>query len=231
MKGDVLRSVREGNQAVPAICWLAAPSATGGEEDGLLLALHPPSYVVLWNMETGARVWRKSYGDTVLGFDLDPFTPGGALLRGAASFLFLHDVHPSKCPKSEGKKFYLTAGKGCSPGKEMAGGQEEQRSKRKGTRLRRMVRSMVLGGEVGGEQEHGNDCLSALYHKAVPSLVLLAYTKELLLLDTELGQTVTSSSSCCCYSCPGWVYPSGASPLLPGLPGCGLTARAPAYSS
>jgi hypothetical protein len=58
-----------------------------------------------------------------------------------------------------------------------------------------MVKSMVLGAEGGEEEENQqtavtNDCLSAQYHTALPNMVLLAYARELLLVDTDLGQTV-----------------------------------------
>ena len=64
-------------------------------------------------------MWKKSYGDALLGISLDPFTVGSALLRGQTSFLFVHDLHPSKCPKSEGRKFYVTAGNRGSPGRDV----------------------------------------------------------------------------------------------------------------
>ena len=41
----------------------------------LLLALHPPGSLVLWDTDSGNRLWRKSYGEQVLSLDLDPFDP------------------------------------------------------------------------------------------------------------------------------------------------------------
>ena len=35
-----------------------------------------------------------------------------------------------------------------------------------------------------------SDCLQASYHRLVPGTVLLGYSKEVLVVDTELGQTV-----------------------------------------
>jgi hypothetical protein len=178
--------VRDGNQPIAAVSWLAGP-AHG--DPALLLALHPPNHLVLWNMDSGTKVWKKSYDDTLLGIDLDPFTAGSALLRCATSFLFLHDLHPSKAPRSEGRKFYVTGGKGGSPGREA--GEPSQEARPRGARLRRMVRSIVLGGEGGqAGPAQPNDCTTALFHRALPAAVLLAYPKEVLLVDTELGQTI-----------------------------------------
>ena len=193
MEGSPLRTVQDGNQAVPSLAWLAGPSlGEAGEAGALLLALHPPNYLVLWNMDCGSKVWKKAYGDTLLGLELDPFTVGSALIRCATSFLFVYDLHPSKCPKSEGKKFYVTAGKGGSPGRDSGAEQSDQASRKKSTKLRKMVRSMVMGVEDGSLEQGAtvSDCLQASYHRLVPGTVLLGYSKEVLVVDTELGQTV-----------------------------------------
>lgn len=41
----------------------------------LLLAIHPPNYIVLWNADTGTKLWKKSYADNILSFSFDPFDP------------------------------------------------------------------------------------------------------------------------------------------------------------
>ena len=41
----------------------------------LLVALHPPYSLVLWNADTGTKLWKKSYTDTLLSFSFDPFEP------------------------------------------------------------------------------------------------------------------------------------------------------------
>eukprot|EP00092_Neocalanus_flemingeri_P029430 GFUD01031956.1.p1 GENE.GFUD01031956.1~~GFUD01031956.1.p1 ORF type:complete len:979 (+),score=386.47 GFUD01031956.1:514-3450(+) len=99
------------------------------------------------------------------------------------------DFSLSKCPKSEGKKFYLVTGKGGSSGRGVEG--TDQKVNTNSTKLRRMVRSMVLGemGEVGS-QDKVNDCIAAVFHPGVKNQVVLAYSKEVLIVDTELGQTV-----------------------------------------
>ena len=154
-----------------------------------LLAVHPPNHLILWDMVSGLRVWKKSYGDTILGFDLSSFHSNVLLLRCQHSFLTVTDFHISKCPKSDGKKFYLMAGKGGSPGKE-PDGPDFKSNRNKSTRLRRMVRSMVLG-EVGeGQEDRLNDCVAAVFHPGVKHQAVLAYPKEVLIVDTELGQTV-----------------------------------------
>lgn len=41
----------------------------------LLLAIHPPNYIVLWNGDTGTKLWKKSYAENILSFSFDPFDP------------------------------------------------------------------------------------------------------------------------------------------------------------
>ena len=132
----------------------------------LFLLSHPPNYLILWDMNSGTKIWKKSYGDSILGFDLSPFNHSTLLLRCEHSFLTVTDFSLVKTPKSEGKKFYLVAGKGGSPGRGGEGTDQKQSNKSK--KLRRMVRSMVLG-EVGaqGQEDKTNDCLSAVFHPGV----------------------------------------------------------------
>ena len=41
----------------------------------LLLVLHAQGQMVLWNTETGLRMWRKTFNETLISFALDPFDP------------------------------------------------------------------------------------------------------------------------------------------------------------
>ena len=57
-------------------------------------------------------------------------------------------------------------------------------------KLRRMVRSIMLGegGEEGGARD--NDSLVAMFHPGVQGQVLIGYSKEVVIVDMELGQAV-----------------------------------------
>ena len=56
--------------------------------------------------------------------------------------------------------------------------------------MRRMVRSMMLG--EGGEEEgvRDNDSILAMFHPGVRGQVLIGYSKEVVIVDIELGQAV-----------------------------------------
>ena len=53
-----------------------------------------------------------------------------------------------------------------------------------------MVRSMMLG--EGGEEEgaRDNDSIVAMFHPGVRGQVLIGYSKEVVIVDIELGQSV-----------------------------------------
>lgn len=48
------------------------PNQDGGRRD-LLLALHPTYSLILWNADTGEKIWKKSYTETLSSFSIDPF--------------------------------------------------------------------------------------------------------------------------------------------------------------
>ena len=49
--------------------WLSNQDAS----HDLLVALHPPYSMILWNTDTGTKLWKKSYTETLLSFSFDPF--------------------------------------------------------------------------------------------------------------------------------------------------------------
>lgn len=55
--------------SLPDLEWLWNQDASRD----LLLAVHPPNYIVLWNGDTGTKLWKKSYAENILSFSFDPF--------------------------------------------------------------------------------------------------------------------------------------------------------------
>jgi len=173
--GEHGKMVSDGNQEIKDMSWV-------GRGDQHLLTVHPPNHLILWDMHSGSKLWKKSYGDTVLGFDISPLKPDILLLRCQHSFL-LTEFTIDKCPKSNGKKFYMINGGNGLDG----GGAGQKKSKSK---LRKMVRSMMLGDVEDGEQLRDNDCIFAMFHPGIPGQVVLGYSKEVIIVDMELGQAV-----------------------------------------
>lgn len=38
-----------------------------------LMAIHPPYSFVIWDVTTGAKLWKKMYAEQILAIDFDPF--------------------------------------------------------------------------------------------------------------------------------------------------------------
>ena len=57
------------------------------------------------------QVWKKTFGENLRGFDLDPFDDSRILLRCVDSIIFLGDFSTTKSPSGNGKKFYVSGKK------------------------------------------------------------------------------------------------------------------------
>ena len=191
-----MKQVQDGNLPVVDLMWLDGRVERTGR---LLLAVHPPNHLVLWNTQTGTKVWKHSYNETLYGLDVDPFNPFRIMFRCQSCVIFIEDFHPEKCPKSEGKKFYIVAGKGggaagrrgtADSALSVPGGGDEKSTK--GTKLSKIMRQMVLGEtkQSSSAVDTCADCLSAIFHKGVRNLIVLSFPKEVLLVDTKLSQVL-----------------------------------------
>lgn len=65
--------------------WLWAQDASRD----LLLAVHPPNYIVLWNGDTGTKLWKKSYAENILSFSFDPFEPSNLACVYSITFIIV----------------------------------------------------------------------------------------------------------------------------------------------
>ncbi len=230
MQGQPLKLLSDGNLPISDLAWLDWGAERPGHASPLpllLLAIHPPNHLVLWNGATGAKLWKASYDESLLGVDLDPFAScRRLLLRCQNSILLVDDVNPDRNPPGSAacKRFYMLGGKSGSPGRGgtpgPAGGATTTPAEHasaaaptgkakstRGAKLTKIMRQMVLGeNRHGGVASGGNgggmsaaaagqaECVSARFHRGVKDQVLLAFPKEVLLVDLVLGQTVGSVS-------------------------------------
>ena len=57
-----------------------------GQQDAsrdLLIVLHPPYSLILWNADTGTRLWKKSYTEILISFSFDPFNPRNVVCKSS----------------------------------------------------------------------------------------------------------------------------------------------------
>jgi hypothetical protein len=228
LQGQPLKLLSDGNLPISDLAWLDWGAERPGHASSplLLLAIHPPNHLVLWNAWTGAKLWKTSYDESLLGVDLDPFASCcRLLLRCQNSILLVDDVTPDRSPPGSAscKRFYMLGGKSGSPGRGGTPGPgggattpaehvsvtaTGKAKSTRGAKLTKIMRQMVLGenrhgGVAGGGNGGGMaaaaaagqaECISAKFHRGVKDQVLLAFPKEVLLVDLVLGQTVGSVS-------------------------------------
>ena len=183
-QGQSLKLLSDGNQPISDLVWL---DSRIDKSSHLLLAIHPPNQLVLWNSQAGTKQWKAFYDETLLGLDLDPFSCHRLMFRCQNCILMVDDFQPDKCPRSPGKRFYMLGGKAGSPG--LAGtpagpagttgaateqgstlGPAAKAKSTKGAKLTKIMRQMVLGeskqgGRAGAASSSYTECISAKYHR------------------------------------------------------------------
>ena len=115
------------------------------------------------------------------------------MLKCQNCVLFIDDFHTEKAPKSEGRKFYIIGSKHGNQGRSMT--TDVSGDNRKGRRLSKIMRQMVLGeSKHPALTEAASECVSAYFHKGVKDLIVLAFSKEVLLVDIKLCQALGAIS-------------------------------------
>ncbi|XP_061693109.1 WD repeat-containing protein 11 isoform X2 [Syngnathoides biaculeatus] len=154
----------------------------------LLLAVHPPNYIVLWNGDTGTKLWKKSYAENILSFSFDPFDPSNMALLTSEGIVFITDFSHSKAPGSAGKKVYI-ASPHASPAHTKPAPTAAPASTGAKKALNK-VKVLITNEKPTAEVVTLNDCLQLSYLPSKRNHMLLLYPREILILDLELSQTV-----------------------------------------
>ncbi|XP_061914606.1 WD repeat-containing protein 11 [Entelurus aequoreus] len=154
----------------------------------LLLAIHPPNYIVLWNGDTGTKLWKKSYAENILSFSFDPFDPFNMALLTSEGIVFITDFSHAKPPGSTGKKVYI-----ASPHASPAHTKPAPTAAPAPTGAKKAlnkVKVLITNEKPTAEAVTLNDCLQLSYLPSKRNHMLLLYPREILILDLELSQTV-----------------------------------------
>ncbi|KAK7498382.1 hypothetical protein BaRGS_00010336, partial [Batillaria attramentaria] len=162
----------------------------------LLLALHPPYSLILWNADTGTRLWKKSYTENLLSFTFDPFNGKNIAFLGQDCIIFVNDFTITKTPSSNGKKYYISNPSTQGMSRSSSSGSLDRKGSASKNLAKRMSR--ILVGEskpskpAGADEESValNECLQLSFHQSCRHHILLLYQREILILDLQINQTV-----------------------------------------
>uniref|UniRef100_A0A8C4QUC4 WD repeat domain 11 n=1 Tax=Eptatretus burgeri TaxID=7764 RepID=A0A8C4QUC4_EPTBU len=170
--------IQEFTKPVQDINWLWSQEVC----HDLLLAVHPPNYIVLWNADTGTKLWKKSYAENILSLSFDPFEPSNLAMLTSEGIVFVHDFSVSKPPPSAGRKVYIS-----SPNASPVSQKPQPSGARKA--LHRM-KTLITDEKPSTEMAPLTECLQMEYLPSHRGHLLLLYSRELLVLDLEVSQTV-----------------------------------------
>uniref|UniRef100_A0A8C5NBE4 WD repeat-containing protein 11 n=1 Tax=Gouania willdenowi TaxID=441366 RepID=A0A8C5NBE4_GOUWI len=184
VSGTAHCEIQEHSKPIQDLEWLWNQDASRD----LLLAVHPPNYIVLWNGDTGTKLWKKSYAENILSFSFDPFDPSNMALLTSEGIVFITDFTHSKPPGSAGKKVYI-----ASPHASPAHTKPAPTAALAPTGAKKAlnkVKVLITNEKPTAEAVTLNDCLQLSYLPSKRNHMLLLYPREILILDLELSQTV-----------------------------------------
>lgn len=209
--GKVGADCFDGTKPVSDMKWV-------GEQEvskDLLLAIHPPYHLILWNTENGSRLWRKSYEDTFYSFSFDPFDHLKVVFLGQDFVVFVNDFTPSRPPHGSGKKFFISGPSQLPSSTSL----DRLNTDRKISKSLRRVGGILIGEsnrkthlteEEGStpiastpststsmHSQFKNDalCLQLAFHQARKNHIILLYAREVLILDLKVNQIIEAISA------------------------------------
>ncbi|XP_066549103.1 WD repeat-containing protein 11 [Amia ocellicauda] len=177
--GTARCEIQEHSKPIQDMEWLWNQDASRD----LLLAVHPPNYIVLWNADTGTKLWKKSYAENILSFSFDPFNMSNLALLTSEGIVFISDFSPSKAPGSTGKKVYISSPHSSPLHNKPAPPTGAKKALNK-------VKVLITNEKPSAESVTLNDCLQLAYLPCKRNHMLLLYPREILVLDLEVSQTV-----------------------------------------
>ncbi|XP_071090050.1 WD repeat-containing protein 11-like isoform X1 [Haliotis cracherodii] len=192
-QGQAKVEFSEGNKPVQDMEWLRHQDASRD----LLVALHPPYSLVLWNADTGTRLWKKTYTENLLSFSFDPFNSKNVAFLGQDCIVFIDDFTITKTPSSNGKKFYIFSPSSQNSSTNQTGNTNSLERKSSSKNLAQRMTRILVGeskpskaNQTDEETIALNECIQLSFHHSCRHHLLLLYPRELLILDLEINQTV-----------------------------------------
>ncbi|CAG5129448.1 unnamed protein product [Candidula unifasciata] len=193
--GAVRSEFTDGNKPILGMQWLSNQDACRD----LLVCLHPPYSLILWNADTGIKLWKKSYTENLLSFTFDPFNSKNLAFLGQDCIVFVSDFTINKTPSSNGKKFYISnPSQAVGMSRSSSANNLERKSSTTSTsssknlakRMSRILGESKPKSSPDEEIVSLNECLQLCFHHSCRHHLMLLYPREMLILDLEINQTV-----------------------------------------
>ncbi|KAK9508466.1 hypothetical protein O3M35_006019 [Rhynocoris fuscipes] len=170
--------LQDGNKPVLGMEWVP-----GLENELMLAALHSPYFLVIWDVRKQTKLWKKSFTDTLLSFNFDPFNGSKIAFLCPDCILFVDDFQIGKIPSTNGRKFYISSPRMDNNTDDNLKGRD---------RLKRLMKGLVVG-ETRPKPDEAmtiTECLQLTYHKSLRHHLLLLYPRDVILIDLHINQTI-----------------------------------------
>ena len=73
-----------------------------------MLALHSPNNLILWNTESGTKIWTKNFSESILQITIDPFLNRRIALLSSSYIQFIEDFSCTQQPQNQPRRFHIT---------------------------------------------------------------------------------------------------------------------------
>ena len=181
--GEVKARLHDATGGVPAavvdMAWLDGRFQNSGH---LLLALHSPNALVLWDTGSGVKMWKHTVKPEMAfyGLDLDPFNPNRIVLKSTNNnVFFINDFKPGKPPSGVVRSFQFS-----SDTKKYKTQQKLQKVRTKVLELVTMSENSATGSSSAPE------CVQVLFHKTSRNHLLMVFQRQVLIFDLDIEQIV-----------------------------------------
>ncbi|CAB4007520.1 WD repeat-containing 11, partial [Paramuricea clavata] len=191
-QGISLSEFSDGSKPVLDLHWLWTQDAS----HDLLAALHSPSSLVLWNADTGIKLWKKTFQESLICFAFDPFSPAKVTLMSQEYLVFLNDFSVNQGPEGNGRRFYMTSSEGSSGSNNSLSSFGNSNTLRTPSKSAFQRVKLWAANESKTRVEEVNvalsECLQLVYHPSCRDLILLVFSREILFIDTAINQAIGS---------------------------------------
>ncbi|KAL1122656.1 hypothetical protein AAG570_002983 [Ranatra chinensis] len=175
---SVLSVLQDGNKPVLGMEWVP-----GMENDLMVATLHSPYFLIIWDVKKQTKLWKKSFTDTLLSFNFNPFDGSKMAFLCPDCILFVDDFHIGKIPSTNGRKFYISTPRIESSNEDNSRGRD---------RLKKLMKGLVVGETKPRPDEAMTitECLQMAYHQSLRHHLLLLYPRDVILVDLHINQTI-----------------------------------------
>ncbi|UJR35929.1 hypothetical protein I4U23_028670 [Adineta vaga] len=205
-KSSIQSEFRDGTKPISDMIWYSTDT-----NPQLLLVIHSPNIVILWNTQTGTKIWRVAYDqerqretESFLQIIQDPFNHQRTILLGQSSLTFIEDFSPVNTPSGQSRRFYISnTNNNNNTNKPNVSSQNYKRStsvnsiSSTSSQLTTRLKAIIEGSEHTKQDDQLlstvvslNDCIQILFHPIHRHLILIVYPREILIFDLQILQTV-----------------------------------------